>query len=138
MRRLLNGPENGRESSSRRRAFLKSSSLAVLVSLSLVLSACGTTQSDRALSGGLLGAGTGAVIGSVTGSAVNGAIFGGLGGAALGALSSPRVLNLGKPLWRQSAGYHRRHYASRVASNGGRCSTRETDSTRITTCPRRR
>src|SRR5689334_11546502 len=95
MRTLLNGPENGRESSSRRTVFPTSSSLAVLISLSLVLSACGTTQSDRALSGGLLGAGTGAVIGSVTGSAVNGAILGGLGGAALGALASPRVLNLG-------------------------------------------
>ena len=138
MRALLKGPENGRDSALRRGARLTSRSLAVLVSLSLALSACGTTQSDRALSGGLLGAGTGAVIGSVTGSAVNGAIFGGLGGAALGALSSPRVLNLGKPLWRQSAGYHRHRNASRVASNGGRCSTRETDSARITTCPRRR
>jgi|SRR5882724_7681529 len=115
-----------------------SSSLSMLLSLGLLLSACGTTQSDRALSGGLLGAGTGAVIGSVTGSAVNGAIFGGLGGAALGALSSPRVLNLGKPLWRESSARHRRHYASRVASNGARCSTRETDAERITTCPRRR
>ena len=116
----------------------KTRAVATLVSLSLVLSACGTTQSDRALSGGLLGAGTGAVIGSVTGSAVNGAIFGGLGGAALGALSSPRVLNLGKPLWRHASASHRHHYASRVASNGGRCSTRETNSERITTCPRRR
>jgi hypothetical protein len=115
-----------------------SRSLTVLLSLSLLLSACGTTQSDRALSGGLLGAGTGAVIGSVTGSAVNGAIFGGLGGAALGALSSPRVLNLGTPLWRHSSAYHRHRYASRVASNGGRCATRETGSERITTCPRRR
>src|SRR6266478_4786685 len=115
-----------------------SSSLSMLLSLSLLLSACGTTQSDRALSGGLLGAGTGAVIGSVTGSAVNGAIFGGLGGAALGALASPRVLNLGTPLWRQSSGYHRHRYAGRVASSGGRCSMRETNSERITTCPRRR
>jgi hypothetical protein len=115
-----------------------SGGLPMLLSLSLLLSACGTTQSDRALSGGLLGAGTGAVIGSVTGSAVNGAIFGGLGGAALGALASPRVLNLGTPLWRQSSGYHRHRYAGRVASNGGRCSMRETNSERITTCPRRR
>ena len=114
-----------------------SRSLTVLLSLSLLLSACGTTQSDRALSGGLLGAGTGAVIGSVTGSAVNGAIFGGLGGAALGALSSPRVLTLGTPLWRHSSAYHRHRYASRVASNGGRCATRETGSERITTCPKR-
>lgn len=115
-----------------------SRSVAAILSLSVLLAGCGTTQSDRALSGGLLGAGTGAVIGSVTGSAVNGAIFGGLGGAALGALTSPRVLNLGKPLWRQSAGYHRHRYASRVASNAAHCSTRETGTERITTCPRRR
>lgn len=138
MHTLSRRPDNGRNVQSRRRRFGAAPSLAVLISLSLVLSACGTTQSDRALSGGLLGAGTGAVIGSVTGSAVNGAIFGGLGGAALGALSSPRVLNLGTPLWRHAYASHHHRYASRVASNGGRCATRETDTARITTCPRRR
>jgi hypothetical protein len=106
--------------------------LAALV-LSVSVSACGTTQSDRALSGGLLGAGTGAIIGSVTGSAGNGALIGGLGGAAIGALTSSRDINLGTPVWRHSASYHRRHYA-RVSTN---CVARETSTERITTCPKR-
>ena len=65
MRTLLEGPDNGRAFARRRGTYGASRSLAALLSLSLLVSACGTTQSDRALSGGLLGAGTGAVIGSV-------------------------------------------------------------------------
>ena len=103
----------------------------------LVLSACGTTTSDRAVSGGLLGAGTGAIIGSVTGSAGNGALIGGLGGAAIGALTSSRDINLGEPIWRHSASYHRHRYASRTAANNDRCVSRETSTERVTTCPKR-
>ena len=113
----------------------KPQTFASLLALSILVSACGTTSSDRALSGGLLGAGTGAIIGSVTGSAANGALFGGLGGAALGALTSSRDINLGTPIWRHSSSYHRRHYASRTASNN--CVSRETNTQRITTCPKR-
>jgi len=113
--------------------FNSSKTIVLVLALSLSLSACGTTQSDRALSGGLLGAGTGAIIGSVTGSAGKGALIGGLGGAAIGALTSSRDLNLGTPIWRHSASYHRRHYAR--ASNN--CTSRETSTERITTCPRR-
>jgi len=113
--------------------FKKSNVFASVLALSLLVSACGTTQSDRALSGGLLGAGTGAIIGSVTGSAGKGALIGGLGGAAIGALTSSRDLNLGTPIWRQSASYHRRHYA-RASTN---CTSRETSTERITTCPKR-
>lgn len=103
------------------------------LALSVSITACGTTQPDRALSGGLLGAGTGAIIGSVTGSAGKGALIGGLGGAAIGALTSSRDINLGTPIWRRTASYHRRHYA-RTANN---CVSRETSTERITTCPRR-
>jgi len=111
---------------------------AALLAAGMLLSACGTTTSDRAVSGGLLGAGTGAIIGSVTGSAGNGALIGGLGGAAIGALTSSRDINLGQPLWRRSAGYHHRHYASRTAANTPRCVSRETSTERITTCPKPR
>jgi len=65
----------------------------------LALSACGTTRSDRAISGGLLGAGAGAVIGSATGNAGTGAIIGGVAGAAAGAVVDPCTLNLGAPVW---------------------------------------
>src|SRR5258708_9878676 len=77
----------------------------------LTLSACGTTQGDRAASGGLLGAGAGAAIGSLSGNAGTGAIIGGVGGAAVGALTDPCTLNLGDPWWRQNGGaaaYYRR------------------------------
>jgi len=55
----------------------------------LTLAGCGTTPGERAVSGGVIGAGAGAAIGSVTGSAGRGAIIGGVGGAALGALTTP-------------------------------------------------
>jgi osmotically inducible lipoprotein OsmB len=79
-------------------------------------SACGTTPGDRAVSGGLLGAGAGAAIGSLAGNAGTGAAIGGLAGAAAGAVSDPCQVNLGDPIWRnQNASredYYRRcgHY----------------------------
>ena len=60
------------------------------------LSACGTTPGDRAVSGGLLGAGAGAAIGSFSGNPVAGAVIGGAAGAATGALTDPCALNLGE------------------------------------------
>ncbi|MBS0276644.1 MAG: hypothetical protein JSR81_03415 [Proteobacteria bacterium] len=77
----------------------------------LVLAGCGTSTSDRALSGGLLGAGAGAAIGSVTGSAGTGAVIGGVAGAALGAATDPCDLDLGNPVWRDHGG--RRAYERR-------------------------
>jgi osmotically inducible lipoprotein OsmB len=75
--------------------------LLVAAALSMMaLSGCGTTTSDRAISGGLLGAGAGAVIGSVTGSAGKGAVIGGVAGAATGAVTRPDQVNLGTPVWR--------------------------------------
>ena len=81
------------------------------VAAALALAACGTTPEDRAVSGGLLGAGTGAAIGSLSGNAGTGAVIGGLGGAAVGALTDPCTLNLGDPWWRDHGGeaeFHRR------------------------------
>lgn len=109
----------------------KTSGIVSAVSLSaLLLSGCGTSPGDRGLSGGLLGAGTGAAIGSLAGSAGTGALIGGLGGAAIGLVTSPDALNLGKPVWHRSASssHRSRHYAR------SDCSTRETATQRITTC----
>jgi osmotically inducible lipoprotein OsmB len=53
--------------------------------VAIVAAACGTTQGDRAASGGLIGAGAGAAIGSLSGNAGMGAVIGGLGGAVIGA-----------------------------------------------------
>jgi osmotically inducible lipoprotein OsmB len=70
----------------------------------IALSACGTTPGDRAVSGGLLGAGAGAAIGSLSGNAGSGALIGGAAGAATGALTDPCTLNLGDPWWRDNGG----------------------------------
>ena len=55
------------------------------------LAACGNTPGQRAVSGGLLGAGGGAVVGAATGgNPLTGAVIGGVGGAAVGAVTAPR------------------------------------------------
>jgi osmotically inducible lipoprotein OsmB len=72
-----------------------------LIALALTLSACGTTGTDRALSGGAIGAGAGAAVGAVTGMGVGtGALVGGAVGAGAGALTDENDVNLGKPIWR--------------------------------------
>ena len=106
--------------------------LGAICLVGLTLAGCGTDPGDRGLSGGLLGAGTGAAIGALAGNAATGALVGGLGGAAIGVLTSSNVIDLGKPAWRHQASNHRQR--RHVARND--CSTQETRTERITTCPR--
>ncbi len=89
---------------------LRNIAIGAVMACALIVSGCGTTTSDRAVSGGLLGAGAGAVVGSMTGSAVTGAVIGGVAGAAIGASTSHCDLDLGTPYWRDHGGsreYHR-------------------------------
>ena len=73
----------------------------VLIPIALALAGCGYNRGDRALSGGLIGAGGGAAIAAVTGgSPLVGAAIGGGAGALTGALTSGHNLNLGRPVWR--------------------------------------
>ena len=73
--------------------------ITALLVAGLGLTACGYSQGDRALSGGLLGAGAGAAIGAVTGIGPGtGAVIGGAVGAVGGAATSPRDINLGRPI----------------------------------------
>jgi len=74
--------------------------IVLLVALAGSLGACGNSTGDRAISGGLLGAGAGAAVGSLSGSAGTGALVGGALGAAGGAVTSPNTVNLGRPVWR--------------------------------------
>jgi hypothetical protein len=75
--------------------------IAALAIATLGLAGCGYSTGDRAVSGGLLGAGAGAGIGAITGgNAGTGALIGGAAGAAGGALTSGRDVNLGRPVWR--------------------------------------
>lgn len=73
--------------------------------VAVALTACGTTTEDRAITGGLIGAGGGAVVGAVTGGSVGtAAVIGGVAGAAVGAVSDPCKLNLGDPFWKKNGG----------------------------------
>lgn len=65
----------------------------------LALGACGYSTGDRALSGAGIGAGVGAVGGLIVGHSLEGALIGGAVGAGTGALTSPRQINLGRPIW---------------------------------------
>jgi hypothetical protein len=68
--------------------------LAVLATTAVALAACGPTREDRAVTGGLIGAGAGAAIGAAAtgtaGGAVAGAALGGVTGAVIGANTGPR------------------------------------------------
>jgi len=72
-----------------RKSTLHSGAVAAVFATALAVAGCGTTPGERAVSGGLLGAGGGAAIGSLSGDAGRGAVIGGVGGAALGALTAP-------------------------------------------------
>ena len=64
----------------------------IALTAGLGLAACGETPGTRAVTGGLLGAGTGAAVGSFSGNAGTGALIGGAVGAVGGAATAPGVL----------------------------------------------
>lgn len=65
----------------------------LVLAAALLLAACGTQTGDRLASGAAIGGGAGLVAGGV------GVIPGALIGAAVGGLTSPEQVNLGKPVW---------------------------------------
>lgn len=69
---------------------MKKTSLALVATLGLALAACGDTPGERAVTGGLLGAGGGAAIGSLSGNAGAGALIGAGVGAVGGAVTAPQ------------------------------------------------
>ena len=74
--------------------------LVTALSLSLLfLGACGSSTSDRALSGGAIGAGVGVVGGALLGAPVEGALIGGAVGAGAGAVTDENDIDLGDPVW---------------------------------------
>lgn len=74
--------------------------LAILLVMTLAVSACGSSTGDRAASGAGIGAAAGAAVGAVTGlSIVQGALIGAGAGGVLGALTDKDTINLGDPIW---------------------------------------
>jgi hypothetical protein len=73
---------------------------AALLTLGLTLAGCGQSRGDRAVSGGLIGAGAGAAVSAIVGGPLLvGAAIGAGAGALGGAATNPRDINLGKPAW---------------------------------------
>ena len=63
--------------------------VAALMGLGLLTAACGNNPTDRALTGGAIGAGSGAIVGSTVGAPIAGAVVGGAAGAVVGAATTP-------------------------------------------------
>lgn len=77
-------------------------SLFTAAAVVLALAGCGTTTSERAISGAGIGAGAGAATSAVTGgNPLTGALLGGAAGGAAGALTKEEQLNLGTPVWKR-------------------------------------
>lgn len=75
-----------------------------IMSLCLLVSACGTTPEERGISGAGIGAGAGAIVGAVTGlSVVEGAVLGAVAGGLTGAMTKKETVNLGEPAWKQGS-----------------------------------
>jgi hypothetical protein len=74
----------------------RSGSLIILVAASLALAGCGVTPGCRAVSTGMLGAGTGAAIAAIAGGPIGlGAAIGGATGVIGGAATPPQGAYLG-------------------------------------------
>lgn len=72
-----------------------------MLSLGLLLAACGESRTDRGLSGAGIGAAAGGAAGAATGGSVlGGAALGGAAGAATGVLTDEDDVDLGDPVWR--------------------------------------
>ena len=79
--------------------------MACVLSVGLLLAACGTTPEDRGVSGAGIGAAGGAIIGAITGlSVLEAAALGAVGGALTGLLTDDKQLNLGEPIWKRFMG----------------------------------
>jgi peptidoglycan hydrolase-like protein with peptidoglycan-binding domain len=73
-----------------------------VLACAIALGGCGTTSTDRGISGAGIGAGAGAIIGAVTGlSVLEAAALGAVGGGLTGALTRPDQINMGDPAWKQ-------------------------------------
>ena len=68
---------------------MKTKAIALVLPLALMVSACGDTWGQRAVTGGAIGAGTGVAVGALVGWPIIGtALVGGLGGAVVGAATT--------------------------------------------------
>ena len=72
----------------------------VMAVVGLLVAACGSSKTDRGLSGAGIGAAAGAGASAVTGgNPLTGAILGGAAGGAAGVLTDEDDVDLGDPIW---------------------------------------
>jgi hypothetical protein len=79
-------------------------SIFVLIGTAALLAACGSSEPGRVQGAAATGAATGAAVGLIGGpvGVAAGAVIGGGAGAIAGASTTPRQVNLGPPVWRES------------------------------------
>jgi hypothetical protein len=84
-----------------RETIMKTTTKVILAGAMTLLAACGVREPGRVQGGAAAGAATGATVGLVGGpvGVATGAVIGGGAGAITGASTSPRQVNLGKPVW---------------------------------------
>jgi len=75
-------------------------SLGLVFAAALLLSACGQTPTDRAVTGAGIGAAGGAMMGAIIGAPAIGALVGAAGGATVGAATDSSQIYLGKPVYK--------------------------------------
>ena len=75
-----------------------------MLAIALLVTACGDTAGERALTGAGIGAAGGAAVGALLGVPLVGAAIGGSVGATAGALTSKSDVDLGKPVWKMQPG----------------------------------
>jgi osmotically inducible lipoprotein OsmB len=74
--------------------------VSIMAILGLILAACGSSTTDRVISGGGIGAAAGAGTAAITGGdPLTGGLLGGAAGAATGGLTDEDDVNLGDPVW---------------------------------------
>ena len=71
--------------------------MSAVAASAIMLAGCGTSPGERAVTGGLIGAGAGAAIGAAAGNPAAGALVGGAVGAVGGAATSPCDVDLNAP-----------------------------------------
>lgn len=72
----------------------------LVVCVALALGACGTSKTDRGLSGAGIGAAAGGLGGLLVGSPGTGAVLGAAAGGAAGVFTDSDQIDLGKPVWK--------------------------------------
>ena len=71
----------------------------LIFGIAALLAGCGSTDKDRAISGGGIGVGLGTATGLLIGGPLGGFVLGGAVGVATGLVTDQETIDLGQPIW---------------------------------------